>query len=520
MAGYIGTKAVNLSTTGADINGNANVDGTLDVTGSVTAGDVNITGPSPVLTLTDDDTASEYTRIENSSGATFITSRNGAGNGAIILSGQGGGVTDEYARFISSGNFGIGDTNPAEALSVTGNITATGNVTANDMFITGATPVLRLTDTDGTDEYTNIANINGSTRIDSRDGAANGTIVFRGFGGGVLDEYARFDITGQLGIGTLSPSAVLDLGAGTSGRGLCWGNSASAVYSNIWSSYSSARTTIGNGLRGSTSVSSGFESSVSSSWAKSAMSVGTGIVQFYTDAASTVAVGTAVTPTERMRINANGAITLGGGTGATQGSLSIYPNYSTGSGNFVAPTPMSYHNRAGSASVGTACLFQDNGGTVGSITYTNTSTSYFTTSDYRLKENITPIEGAGDIVKAMRPATYNFIGDGQWHDGFIADELQELHPRLVSGTKDSMVDEEYEVTPAVEATYDAEGVELTPAVPSVMGTRSVPDYQQVDYSKLTPILTAALKEALTKIEVLEAQNATFETRLAALEATP
>ena len=326
--------------------------------------------------------------------------------------------------------------------------------------------------------------------------------------------------SGNVGISTAAPQAVLDLGVGTDGRGLCWSNSASATYSNIWSSYSSARTTIGNGLRGSTSVSSGFESSVSSSWAKSAMSVGTGIVQFYTDAASTVAVGTAVTPTERMRINANGAITLGGGTGATQGSLSIYPNYSTGSGNFVAPTPLSYHNRAGSASTGTACLFQNNGTTVGSITYTNTSTSYFTTSDYRLKENITPIEGAGDIVKAMRPATYNFIGDGQWHDGFIADELQELHPRLVSGTKDSMVDEEYEVTPAVEATYDAEGVELTPAVPSVMGTRSVPDYQQVDYSKLTPILTAALKEALTKIEVLEAQNATFETRLAALEATP
>tara|TARA_R110000764_G_scaffold231366_2_gene322984 strand:+ start:34 stop:681 length:648 start_codon:yes stop_codon:yes gene_type:complete len=90
-------------------------------------------------------------------------------------------------------------------------VTGVTKVTAGDMYITGANPVLRLTDTDGTDEYTNIANINGSTRIDSRDGAANGTIVFRGFGGGVLDEYARFDTTGQLGIGTLSPATALDV---------------------------------------------------------------------------------------------------------------------------------------------------------------------------------------------------------------------------------------------------------------------------------------------------------------------
>ena len=70
-----------------------------------------------------------------------------------------------------------------------------------------------------------------------------------------------------------------------------------------------------------------------------------------------------------------------------------------------------------------------------------------------------------------------------------------------------MRDEEYEVTPAV---LDDDGNVTTEAV---MGTRSVPDYQGVDYSKLTPILTAALQEALNKIDALEA-------RLTALEATP
>jgi hypothetical protein len=82
--------------------------------------------------------------------------------------------------------------------------------------------------------------------------------------------------------------------------------------------------------------------------------------------------------------------------------------------------------------------------------------------------------------------------------------------RAVTGTKDAMRDEEYEVTAAIEATYDEDGNELTAAVEAVMGTRSVPDMQGIDQSKLVPLLTAALQEALTKI-------ADMETRLSALE---
>jgi hypothetical protein len=71
-------------------------------------------------------------------------------------------------------------------------------------------------------------------------------------------------------------------------------------------------------------------------------------------------------------------------------------------------------------------------------------------------------------------------------------------------------DEEYEVTAAIEATYDDDGNELTAAVEAVMGTRSVPDYQGIDQSKLVPLLTAALQEALNKIDAME-------IRLSALE---
>ncbi len=63
--------------------------------------------------------------------------------------------------------------------------------------------------------------------------------------------------------------------------------------------------------------------------------------------------------------------------------------------------------------------------------------------------------------------------------------------------------EEYEVEPAIEATYDEEGNELTPAVEAVMGEREVEDYQGIDQSKLVPLLVSALQEAVARIEQLE-----------------
>jgi hypothetical protein len=106
---------------------------------------------------------------------------------------------------------------------------------------------------------------------------------------------------------------------------------------------------------------------------------------------------------------------------------------------------------------------------------------------------------------------FEWISDGTRVDGFLAHEAQAVVPEAITGEKDAMRDEEYEVTPAVEATFDEEGNVLTEAVDAVMGTRSVPDYQGIDQSKIVPLLTAALKEALTKIDSLE-------TRLTALEA--
>jgi len=132
-----------------------------------------------------------------------------------------------------------------------------------------------------------------------------------------------------------------------------------------------------------------------------------------------------------------------------------------------------------------AWQFQNSSGTrVGYIQFSTTSATYSTSSDYRLKENIIPLTSAVDRLNQLQVHRFNFIADpGKTVDGFIAHEAQAVVPECVTGTKDEV---------------DADGN---------------PVYQGIDQSKLVPLLTAALQEALAKIE-------TLESRLTALEAQP
>ena len=343
------------------------------------------------------------------------------------------------------------------------------------------------------------ADINGNANVDGTLDVTGATTVTGAFTSLGIDDNAAatavtIDASGNVGIGTATPGSPLDV-TGTLGITVSQSKSDATTKSGRirFQHYTNAEEPVTGLLctsaAGSTSISYGGGSGAENAATEH---------RFYTAGTTTTTTGS-----ERMRIKSDGVITLGPGPGAI-GGVEVLPNYSAGSG-------LLYWNRTNTTAISTVLRFDNQGSAKGSITHDNATTSYNTTSDYRLKENITPVQGAADIVKAMQPVTYTFKSNGSWHDGFLAHELQELHPRAVIGEKDAMKDEEYEVTPAVEATYDDEGVELTPAVPAVMGTRSVPDHQQVDYSKLTPILTAALQEALNKIDALEA-------RLTALEA--
>jgi hypothetical protein len=153
-------------------------------------------------------------------------------------------------------------------------------------------------------------------------------------------------------------------------------------------------------------------------------------------------------------------------------------------------------------------IFQNSAGsTTGRIQQTGTTaTSYLSGSDYRLKENIVDLDGAIARVKELAPKRFNFIGEtDRTVDGFLAHEAQAVVPEAVSGTHNGVeVWKEGQELP--------EGVSVGDNKLDEDGN-TIPDYQGIDQSKMVPLLTAALQEAISKIETLETQNTAQQTQI-------
>jgi hypothetical protein len=218
---------------------------------------------------------------------------------------------------------------------------------------------------------------------------------------------------------------------------------------------------------------------------------------------------------ETMRIDSSGRLAVNTTSPNTSYKTTIQADSTTGALSIDGPSTNGYWAAEWDMPSGSTygILFKNGGSNVGNIRINASSTSYNTSSDHRLKENVADMTGAIDRVKALAPKRFNFIADAdKTVDGFLAHEAQAVVPEAVTGTKDAMRDEEYEVTPAV---LDDDGNVVTEAV---MGTRSVPDYQGIDQSKLVPLLTGALQEAITKIETLETEMTALKARVTALEA--
>ena len=243
-----------------------------------------------------------------------------------------------------------------------------------------------------------------------------------------------------------------------------------------------------------------------------------------------IAFGTAGTPTtaagfsEKIRIKSDGVLVVGS-------TSDIRASSQTGCS--VEPQGRIYMSRGTGTGAFSHLVFYNGNGAVGSVQTSGSATSYNTSSDYRLKENVTDISDGITRIKQLAPKRFNFIADADTTvDGFLAHEAATVVPEAVTGTKDALMNEEYEVTAAkgdvyTAATEEAEeiihssdvekpdtlenGQQWREKTAAVMGTRSVPDYQGIDQSKIVPLLTAALQEAIAKIE-------TLETKVAALEA--
>lgn len=272
----------------------------------------------------------------------------------------------------------------------------------------------------------------------------------------------------QVGIGTSSPGAALEIG-GTN-PSIYFGNAGSA--SGGYIGYSTA-----NNYLGINAVTQG---------------VGYRPIAIGSDGGN-VGIGTT---SPQYKLDIRGSTIFAGNGSASAGNEYTFIN---GGDRYIL-------THGTSLNTATQMYFTNPNGTVGSISTSGSSTSYNTSSDYRLKENVEPMTGALEKVSLLKPVKYKWKTDGTDGEGFLAHELQAVLPIAVYGEKDAV--EDYGDVLDSEGNIKYPDVR-TPTTPEE-GTTFVkkgerPVYQSVDTSFLVATLTAAIQELNAKVVSLEEQ---------------
>jgi hypothetical protein len=307
---------------------------------------------------------------------------------------------------------------------------------------------------------TGIAGANGSASTPAVQGEDTNTGVFFPAADTVAvatggSERMRVDSSGNVGVGTTSPGSVLEIFSPASA--LTTGNLALNTSSTTGASRISFKES------GST-VGQLAYSHDGNNLELIANESGSGII-FYTSGTN-----------ERARINSSGNLLVG-----TTATLNVFSGTTDGISLEGAGAVVASRNNEAAAYLrrrstnGQIVAFLRDTTQVGNISVTTTATSYVTSSDYRLKENVQPMQDALAKIAQLNPVTYTWKADGSDGQGFIAHELQAVVPDCVSGEKDAV---------------DAEGN---------------PQYQGVDTSFLVATLVAAIKELKAEVDSLKAQ---------------
>jgi hypothetical protein len=332
----------------------------------------------------------------------------------------------ERMRIDSSGNVGIGTSSPSYKLSVwtagTGTTQASNNIAQFYSNGNGYDASIRFGD-----------NNNSASVIGYLSGAQ-----YFSTGG---SERMRIDSSGNVGIGTSSLSSRLHIDGGSNYSATSM-NSSSTTGTLCQFTNTTTGTLWNIGLSGSGAA-------VGPAGAFIIRDSNAGTTRFMIDVSGNLAMGT-TTVTSGFKLTLD------------------HPNQ----GGIV-------YNYNGT-STQQACRFVNGNGTVGHIDTNGSATSYVTSSDYRLKEEVAPMTGALDKVALLKPVTYKWKVDGSAGEGFIAHELAEVCPQAVVGEKDA-VDEE-----------------------------GNPQYQGIDTSFLVATLTAAIQELKAIVDAQAERIAVLE----------
>jgi len=357
-----------------------------------------------------------------SSGQLYV--RSGAGQSLDF------GSNDVNSRMIldSSGNVGIGTT--SNLLSAASRVTVSINGASSAALAFGTADTRR-----------------GHFYCDSSElaiASAAGSINFQTAG----NTQATIDASGNVGIG-VTPTAKLDVLSGVS--------NAARITTSSTGSY---------GALIITNTNTNSESSIgfrdSSDTAELQWTIGKAV------GGISDAFGFYYNGSVRTLIDSSGNLLVGTTSVVNASKMSV---------SFVAGSGRGIGVSVNSTSSYGQMSFNNPNGEVGGIATSGTTTSFNTSSDYRLKENVAPMQNALATVAALKPCTYTWKADGSAGQGFIAHELQEVVPDCVTGTKDAV---------------DAEGN---------------PQYQGVDTSFLVATLVAAIQELKNEVDALKgAQN--------------
>ena len=469
------------------------------------------------------------TKISPDFGSQAISTTGGLSiNGATVFNELGADVdfrvesdTNTHAIFLNAGNskVGINTSSPNEELEVTGNV----QVTSGNISVTSSNSNIKFTDSDASGGFAMVGNnsTSGSLVLRSDDGnALSGT--FMGF---EVDgsERARITSAGNVGIGTTSPSQKLQVAGdvlidGAAGGTLTLGGSAAhtsklVIADNGGSGNGNLLVEGGDGTdflqigsNGELSIykninlgASGPASKIDATTTAGCLfleadpggNYGSSNIRFHVDNGEIMRITRGTNP-----FVAIGRTTQQGNEGFTVDRNGTDVCFFTQNSSGTLVTLKLLNKRATGSTEGEQISFLDTSGNQrGKIINNTSTTTYVTSSDYRLKENQVEISDGIDRVKQLKPYKFNWKNrPGIIVDGFFAHEVENLVKDCVSGTKDRVVtQDDHDKGDYLDKNIDD------------------PLYQMIDNSQIVPLLTAALKEAVTKIE-------TLETKVAALEA--
>jgi len=427
----------------------ADISGTLDVSGAFTSQGIDDNADATAITIdsservmigntTEGVAGADELTVGNTSAGNGITIRSGTSNsGALYFSDGTSGASEydggfeyshgsQFMRFISagsermrldsSGRLLLGTTTEGEASADNFTVSGSGNVGMTIRSTNSSETAIYFSDgTSGDDEFRGFINYKHS----------DNTMRF----GTDATDVMRIDSSGNVGIGQTSNLARLTVNSGATNASATFISSDAGAYIGF--------------ADNSTTLDSGTFPYVFTGAVGNDYIIGTN-------------------NSERMRIEAGGNLLIGS------------TSYSSSSNNkMIEGNGGVFFARAVTSSAGQLTLANPNGN-VGQIRTSGSTTTYATSSDYRLKDNINYTFDATSQIKQLKPCEFNFKTDLTTKIiGFIAHETQEIVPQAVSGTKDQV---------------DADG-NIDP--------------QGIDNSHLVPLLVKTIQELESRITALE-----------------